>query len=120
LRLLTCLWAVWFGSVLTAPDLQSCPTHGEHAMHGAQMPAGAHHDAQHSHHGNKSSSGCTCLGACCCAPTVAPQLGAVAELPPTRITVDAARPLWSNDRAPAPAPRYAHPFANGPPVVLPA
>jgi len=95
--------------------------HGEHARHGVQMPAGAHHGAQHSHHGDhKSSTDCTCLGACCCAPTVALQMGAVAELPAIRTTVEMQRQLPRNDRTPAAVPRYAHPFANGPPNVLSA
>ena len=115
LRLITCLWALWFGVVLVEPAALSCPEHGTHGHQMQQHVGGgerAHHGGQ-SHHADTT---CTCLGACCCAPTVAAPLAAVAELPATRVSIDhVAAPIGPDAPNPS-APSYSHPFANGPPA----
>lgn len=115
LRLLTGLWALWFGVVLVEPAALSCPEHGAHG-HQMQQQAGG---GDRSHHGGQShhaKTTCTCLGACCCAPTVAAPLAAFAELPAARVNVagDVA-PVGPDEPNPS-APSYSHPFANGPPA----
>jgi hypothetical protein len=115
LRLLTCLWALWFGVVLVEPSALSCPEHGahRHEMHQhAARGQSAHHGAP-SHHANAS---CTCLGACCCAPMVAAPLAAVTELPAVRVGVTDVDAPAGTDEPNASTPGYSHPFANGPPA----
>jgi hypothetical protein len=78
--------------------------------HSASHSGGSKHDAPGPHN-------CTCLGACCCAPSVAVPSAQVAELTEA-VVVDAAAPLLVREhQAPVAAPRYAHPFANGPPAL---
>ena len=113
LRLLTCLWALWFGVILVEPAALSCAEHGAHGHHMQQSgPDRTHHGGQ-PHHANTS---CTCLGACCCAPTVAAPMAPVAELPATLIRVDGAGAPAGLDEPNPSAPSYSHPFANGPPA----
>jgi hypothetical protein len=97
--------------------LQQCPMHGAHAGHAAHMQSEFASHGSHgapAHHANQA---CTCLGACCAAPAVAIPLRAVAELPAASIRILGTEQQAANDVAPATAPRYAHPFANGPPTA---
>lgn len=115
LRLITCLWALWFGVVLVEPSALSCPEHGAHG-HQMQQRAGGGERAHHTSQSHHTNAACTCLGACCCAPTVAAPLAVVAELPATRISIDrVAAPAGPDEPNPS-APSYSHPFANGPPA----
>lgn len=115
LRLLTCLWALWFGVVLVEPAPLSCPEHGTHG-HRMQQQAGGGERAHHGSRPHHADATCTCLGACCCAPTVAAPLAAVAELPAARVSLESAGAPAGPDKPNQSAPSYSHPFANGPPA----
>lgn len=121
------VWAVWLGATLVGPaGLVPCPVHGSHASHSMSAPAPdmspmagmaeTEQSGRHGSSGHQSNSHCTCVGACCCATTVAPPATQVAE-----ITIDqpvsTARPVSAaaDDRAPVSAPPHSLPFANGPP-----
>jgi hypothetical protein len=118
LRLVTCLWAFWFGVVLVEPAALSCPMHSSHAGHRMQMPADTADHAQHGTPSHHAHTVCTCLGACCGAPTVAINFGVLPELPVAWVLADGRAP-WSHTETRAPsAPRYSHPFANGPPASI--
>jgi hypothetical protein len=84
------------------------------------VPGGATHSQHAGKHGvpehHSSNNSCTCLGACCAAPTVAVPGASVAELPVPIVTFDAARPMFAAAVRPVAVARYAHPFANGPPA----
>jgi hypothetical protein len=129
LRLVTALWALWFGVVLIEPAaVHAYLGHGEHASHTAHSahPAGmAHghmdmapgHDMGSHHSGAPDHDGAKCIGACCCAPAVTVSLAKIAELP-AAVTV-AVRAFIPNGEFAEPivAPAYSHPFANGPPAA---
>ena len=124
LRLMISVWAVWLGATLVGPgELHSCSVHGDrHAAH--SMTAATPHDMQGmdhaAHHGapaHTSHSQCTCVGACCCAATVAPPSAQVAEITIDEpvVSVELAA-LARDDRAPVVSPPHSLPFANGPPA----
>lgn len=119
-RLITCLWALWFGVVLAVPAaMPPCPAHGAHVGHHMAPDAAAgsaHHDAP----SHESHEACTCLGACCSAPVVAFVLGSPATLPAVRIITPASRNKFPDAPESRSAVRYAHPYANGPPASIAA
>jgi hypothetical protein len=118
IRFVTALWALWFGAALVEPAaMQTCPMHGAHAAHGMSMPAGATHRSDHSPPARHSSHSCTCLGACCSAPTIAMPRAEIAALPVAAVVVAFVIDRYRDETAPAAAPRYSHPFANGPPMA---
>src|SRR5690242_10489713 len=94
-----------------------CPMHGLRAGHSTSM---AGHSTSHtggSKHGMPARHSCTCLGACCCAPTMAAPSSAIADLPGALIALGMERVVVAEHDAPRSAPRHAHPFAIGPPAA---
>jgi hypothetical protein len=87
-------------------------SNGGMSTHGA-VAAGEGEGA--SHHHAPSSKQCTCLGACCCAPTISAPIGAVATLPAERTVEVRVVTTWTTSDLTLSAVEYAHPFANGPP-----
>lgn len=117
LRLITSVWALWFGVAFAVPAaLPPCPAHGAHMGHHAAAGS-EHHRGAPSHESHKA---CTCLGACCSAPVVAFVLGAPIELPAIRVTTQASRNFFPDASSSRSAVRYSHPYANGPPADITA
>jgi len=132
-RFFIACWSLWLVAALSEPAaLSACPAHSSHAAHSATMHGGdamqahsthstAHHLAQDgaSQSGptdQHSSQHCSCLGECCCTPSVAPPAATVAELPAVAVTH--VTPAATCDSAPASLAPYSLPFANGPPGDL--
>lgn len=136
-RALIAVWGLWFTAALSnAAGLHTCPTHGSHAAHASLGGAAASpsHDGMGMagmDHGTavdeavaSTSSGpqdtqpsqnaCTCLGSCCCAPSVAPLAPAPEAFVVTYIDVRPAE--YPETSKPRVERAYAHPFANGPPA----
>lgn len=122
LRFMVSIWAVWLGTTLVGPaDLVPCAVHGNHASHGmaagmADMP-GMDHAPRHGAPEHKGAAHCTCVGACCCATTVAPPVAQVAAITVDEpvVAIDLAA-LARDDHEPVSAPPHSLPFANGPPA----
>jgi hypothetical protein len=76
----------------------------------------AGHMAPGTHHDDPSGNRCTCLGACCCAPTVIASLGKLPELPVDRTVAVRAALVSAASQLVLSDPEYDHPFANGPPA----
>jgi hypothetical protein len=117
-RFLSSLFALWFVVVLGDPGvLHACPEHGGHSAPGAhaahQMSGGNHNTAPSA---PATTSGCTCIGSCCAAPTLArlPQVASFTVAP--EIIPEIGQPEHPVS-APAPLPERLLPFANGPPQV---
>ncbi|MEP6492160.1 MAG: hypothetical protein ABJF01_05755 [bacterium] len=121
-RVLIGIWGLWFAASLSdAAGQHACPMHGDHAVlvgaSAAVADAGHAHSAAHhdgsSHESDGSHHTCTCLGSCCCAPSiVAPQAQAsLAVAPVVEVTVAAYRVAIVAVVRRA----YSQPFANGPP-----
>lgn len=126
IRIVTAMWGVWLGVALTQPMmLHPCATHGGAAAQMTSMPdmdggaSGAQSNA--THHGapsQGSSTTCTCLSDCCCAPPASVPVTAHSGILASG-TVEYATVVPSCDAGvPSTATAYAHPFANGPPVAL--
>src|SRR5262252_9122126 len=93
LRALAAVWAIWLQAALLHPgSFDHCPEHGNRAvpMQAAEHSAHASHEhgTPADHHGQHS---CTCLGACCCAPSVVVP-ATTAGLPPEVTVAQAATP----------------------------
>lgn len=128
-RVVTAMWGLWLAVALSVPmALHTCPAHGDRAIQMAAMAGmqgmadvsgGTANDdaAHHTTPGQSSHSGCTCIGDCCCAPTVMTPSPAVAHV---QVAADVeyadAQPSCDVDIRVA-APSFAHPFANGPPAA---
>jgi hypothetical protein len=122
-RLLTAVWSLWLGALLVEPaGLHSCSISAAHA---ARLASSAGHDmagatASHAAHtGGRAPAphdACACLGACCCAPAASVPSGPLLHAPVARLVVIRALELSDAAEAVCPTPRYAHPFANGPPA----
>lgn len=120
-RILISTWALWFAAALAeVGPLAACPKHGHH---GVLAPAATAHLAHRAHEtGAKPPSdqrdphaACTCMGQCCCFPSIA--LPNVAASLDAGVVVGIDVAAWpgavvAHARAP-----YSLPFANGPPVT---
>lgn len=129
-RFFIACWSLWLVAALSEPAaLSACPAHSSHSAHSAAMHhgdamqghGGEHHAAHDgTHHRDPadqhSNQHCSCLGECCCTPSVAPPATTIAELPP--VVVTHATPAATCDSAPASLAPYSLPFANGPPGNL--
>jgi hypothetical protein len=119
LRAVAAVWAIWLQAALLDPgSFDPCPEHGNHAAATQMADHSAH--AAHASHGHGSPANghgqhsCTCLGACCCAPSVAvvsPRIDA-----PRVVTVAQASPAYRDVRVVVATRPHSLPFANGPPV----
>ena len=119
LRALAAVWAIWLQAALLDPgSFDPCPEHGNHAA--ATQPATHSAHTAHASHGHGTPAGhhgqhsCTCLGACCCAPSVA--ILATAFDAPRVVTVAQVKPAHADFRVVAAARPHSLPFANGPPA----
>jgi hypothetical protein len=92
--------------------------HSVHVDHGMSMPGTATGHSGGSKHGTPAPHTCTCLGACCGAPTVAVPQAAVAQLAAVVVAFAVAAPRATTDVAPASAALDGHPFAIGPPPLV--
>lgn len=126
IRIVTAMWGVWLGVALTQPMmLHPCAAHGGPAAQMTGMPgmssdgsaaqnSAMHHDAPA--HG--SSTTCTCLSDCCCAPPASVPVTAQSGAAVSRTVEYASVAPTCDESSPAAAVAYAHPFANGPPVAI--
>jgi hypothetical protein len=121
-RILISTWALWLAAALAeVGPLGSCPKHGHH---GLPAPAATAHVAHQAHgssatlpsgHQDPSHAACTCIGQCCCVPSIALPNVTTSVVAAIAIRVDVV--TWpSAVVAHARAP-YSLPFANGPPVT---
>jgi hypothetical protein len=124
-RFFIACWSLWLVAALSEPAaLSACPAHSSHGAHSAEHSAAMHDEAMQSHHGahrsdpadQHSDNHCSCLGECCCTPSIAPPAATIAELPPTVVTH--ATPVAACATAPTSLAPYSLPFANGPPGSL--
>jgi hypothetical protein len=126
-RALISIWGLWLSAALSeAPGLHACPVHGGHGAHAAQTAALEHSGHMgHMAHGSQPSAptdqshhdpaGCTCLGLCCCAATVATPASSI-ELADA-IVVDTPQVRHADVTSPVVQRAYSLPFANGPPTA---
>jgi hypothetical protein len=113
-RFLSSLFALWFAVVVGDPGvLHACPEHGGHAGHGSAHSA---HQRAGGEHGKApaTTGGCTCIGSCCAAPSLAP-LPEIASFTVSTAIVPAVSTPEYPASAPASLPERLLPFANGPP-----
>ena len=118
LRAVLALWSVWLQFAILDPgSFDPCPEHSHHAAAAPAMDHGSH--AAHAHHSHGKPSDhtahkCSCLGACCCTPSLVPASHAAPVPTPAVVAVAAPRYVVS----PAFVARAPHalPFANGPPA----
>jgi hypothetical protein len=86
-----------------------------HAAHHMDASASGHM-APGKRHDDPSGKPCTCLGACCCAPTVIAGLGILPALPVAKTVAVRVALVSAASRIVLADPEYDHPFANGPPA----